>query len=131
MSVSSNQFHAMCNHSCMKLIQTSYFSVCPIPQAFTNRNSQILHPAHYGIFVVVLLHDCGPGSSVSIVTDYRLDGLGSKPGGDKIFSPSRPALGARPRSCKMGTRSFLAVKCGQGMLLTTIPPPTLWATPRL
>jgi len=36
---------------------------------------------------------CGPGSSVGIVTDYRLDNLGSNPGGDEIFSPSRPALG--------------------------------------
>ena len=36
---------------------------------------------------------CGPGSSVCIVTDYRLDGSGSHPGGYKIFPPSRPALG--------------------------------------
>ena len=36
---------------------------------------------------------CGPGSSVGIETDYRLDGLGSNPGGDEIFRPSRPALG--------------------------------------
>jgi len=36
---------------------------------------------------------CGPGSSVGIATDYGLDGPGSNPGGDKIFRPSRPALG--------------------------------------
>jgi len=35
---------------------------------------------------------CGPGSSVDIATDYGLDGPGSIPGGDEIFSPSRPAL---------------------------------------
>jgi len=35
---------------------------------------------------------CGPGSSVGIATDYRLDGLGSNPDGDEIFRPSRPAL---------------------------------------
>jgi len=35
----------------------------------------------------------GLGSSVGIATDYGLDGPGSNPGGDKIFSPSRPALG--------------------------------------
>ena len=35
----------------------------------------------------------GPGSSVSIVTDYELDGPGSNPGGDEIFCPSRPVLG--------------------------------------
>jgi len=34
-----------------------------------------------------------PGSSVSIVTDYGLDGPGSNPGEDEIFHPSRPALG--------------------------------------
>ena len=33
------------------------------------------------------------GSSVGIATDYGLDGSGSKPGGDEIFRPSRPALG--------------------------------------
>ena len=32
------------------------------------------------------------GSSVSIATDYGLDGPGSNPGGDKIFHLSRPAL---------------------------------------
>jgi len=36
---------------------------------------------------------CGPGSSVGIVTDYRLDGLGSNPGEDKIFRLSIPTLG--------------------------------------
>ena len=35
----------------------------------------------------------GPGRSVGIATDYELDGPGSNPGGDKIFRPSRPALG--------------------------------------
>jgi len=34
-----------------------------------------------------------PNSSVGIATDYGLDGLGSNPGGDEIFHPSRPALG--------------------------------------
>ena len=35
----------------------------------------------------------GPGSSVGIETDYGLGGPGSKPSGDEIFHPSRPALG--------------------------------------
>jgi hypothetical protein len=34
-----------------------------------------------------------PGSSVGIVTNYRLDGPGLNPDGDEIFRPSRPALG--------------------------------------
>ena len=47
--------------------------------------------------------------------------LGSNPGGDEIFPPSRPALGAHPPPCKMGTESFSGVKCGRGVLLTTHP----------
>ena len=39
----------------------------------------------------------GPGSSVSITTDYGLDGPGSNPGGDEIFRPFRPALGPTRR----------------------------------
>jgi len=39
------------------------------------------------------LHECGPGSSAGIVTDYGLDGPGLNPGGDEIFHLSRPALG--------------------------------------
>jgi len=44
-------------------------------------------------FTVVLECGCGPGSSVGIATGYGLDGPGSNSGGDKIFRPSRPALG--------------------------------------
>ena len=36
----------------------------------------------------------GPGSSVGVATDYRLDGPRSNPGGDEIFHPSRLALGS-------------------------------------
>ena len=36
---------------------------------------------------------CGLGSSVSIATDYGLDGPGLNPDGDEIFCLSRPALG--------------------------------------
>ena len=43
---------------------------------------------------------CGPGSSVSIATDYRLDGPGSNPGGDEIFRPSRLAVGPTQPSVK-------------------------------
>jgi len=84
----------------------------------------------------------GPGSSVGIATDYWLDGPGSNLGGDEIFRPFVP--GAHPPSYKMGTGSFLGVKCGWGVLLTTHPLlvprswksraislPTLWATPGL
>ena len=61
----------------------------------------------------------GPGNSVGIATDYRLDGSGSNLGGDEIFHPCRPALGPTQPPCKMGTGSFPAVKCGRSVLLTT------------
>ena len=40
-----------------------------------------------------LIFHCGPGSSIGIATDYGLDSLGSNPGEEEIFRPSRPALG--------------------------------------
>jgi len=73
----------------------------------------------------------GPGSSVGIATDYGLP-------------PVQTCPVAHPASSKMGTGSFLGVKCGRGVLLTThlllvprswksraIPLPTLWPTPDL
>ena len=45
------------------------------------------------ICVCVCVCVCGPGSSVGIATYYGQDSLGSNPGGDEIFQPSRPALG--------------------------------------
>ena len=35
---------------------------------------------------------CNIHTTVGMANDYELDGLGSKPGGDEIFRPSRPAL---------------------------------------
>jgi len=35
----------------------------------------------------------GPGSSVSMASDYGLDGPGSNPSGDEFFRSSRPVLG--------------------------------------
>jgi len=62
----------------------------------------------------------GPGSSVGIAADYGLDDRGSNPDGKEIFRPSRQAGPvAHLASCKMGTESFLLVKCGRGVLLTT------------
>jgi len=72
-------------------------------------------------FLTYLLTDCGPGSSVGIATDIRLDGLGieSRWGQDFLIIQTGP--GTHPASCTMGARSFPRVKCGRGVLLITHP----------
>jgi hypothetical protein len=64
-------------------------------------------------------------SSVSIVTGYRLGDQGSIPDGGRRFFlyPLHPASsGSHPASRTMGTRdSFLRVKCGCNVMLTTHP----------
>jgi hypothetical protein len=88
---------------------------------------------------------CGPGSSVGIVTDYGIDGPGIESRWRARFSaPVQTGLRAHRSSCTMGTGSFLGVKYGRGVMLTThpllvpwswksraIPLPTFWATPGL
>ena len=82
----------------------------------------------------------GPGSSVCMTR------LRTKQSGDRIpvgrdFAPVQAGPGSHPASCTMGIESFLGVKYGRGVLLTThpllvprswksraIPLPTLWAT---
>jgi len=60
----------------------------------------------------------GPGSLVGIPTDYGLDGPGLNPGGDKIFRPSRPALGPAQPPVKWVLGLSRGVKCGRGVPLT-------------
>ena len=56
--------------------------------------TMIWHSRQYiYIYIFIYLFICGPGSLVGIATDYGLEGPGSNPGEDKIFRPSRPALG--------------------------------------
>jgi len=52
---------------------------------------------------------CGLGSSVGIVTDYRLDGPGIEFRWGRDFPPVQTGPGAHPASCKMGTGSFQGV----------------------
>jgi len=61
---------------------------------FSPKNNLHTSPVHFYFplsDIVFIL--CGPGSSVSIVTNYGLDGPGSNPGGYEIFHPPRPVLG--------------------------------------
>ena len=96
------------------------------------------------ILLYLYIHQCGQGSWVGIANDYGLDGPGSNPYGGRDFPPVQTGPWAHPASCKMGTGSFLGVKCGRGVLLAihsllvprswksrAIPLPTLRATPGL
>ena len=96
------------------------------------------------IFVYALQRSCGPGSSVGIATELRAGRSGIESRWGRDFPPVQTGRGAHPASCKVGTWSFLGVKCGRGVLLTTypllvprswksraIPLPTLWTTPGL
>jgi hypothetical protein len=118
-------------------LSTVHHLLCPKTN-FMHSSNQIQHETklHHSYAWI-----SGPGSSVGIATNYGLDGLGSNPGGDKIFRLSRPALGPTQPPVKWLPGLPRGVKCGQGVLLTThpllvlrsrksraIPLPTLWAT---
>jgi len=62
------------------------------------------------ISLFLSLRGGGSGSSVGIVTDYGMDGLGSNSGGDKIFRLSRHALGPTQPPVQTGTGSFPGVE---------------------
>jgi len=61
----------------------------------------------------------GPGSSVGIATELRAGRSRIESRWGRDFLPLQTSPGAQPASCAMGTGSFLEVKCGQGVLLTT------------
>ena len=61
-----------------------------------------------------------PGGSIGIATDNGLDGPGSKPGGDEIFRPSRPALGPTQPTVKW-VGVFPGGRGGRGVELTPHP----------
>ena len=65
------------------------------------------------IYIYIYISNNRAGSSVGIVTDYRLDGLGSNPGG-RDFPPVQTSPVAHPASCKMGTGSFPGGKLWPG-----------------
>jgi len=64
-------------------------------------------PDYMAVFMSITVEFCAPGSSVGIATDYGLDRLGSNPGGDEIFCPSRPALVPTQPPVKWVTGLFL------------------------
>jgi hypothetical protein len=116
---------------------TTYIAYIVVSNAKWLREHEAMLRVTYITYLV-----SGPGSSVGIAPDYRLDTVrGSNPGGAIFSAPVQTGPGAHPTSCTMGTGSFPGVKCGWGVLLTThpllmprqwknraIPIPTLWAT---
>ena len=78
------------------------------------------HDISHVIYLTHILQDCGPGSSVGIATDYGWTVWDRIPVRARFSThPHRPW--GHPASCKMGTGSFMGVKCGHGVLLTTHP----------
>jgi hypothetical protein len=71
------------------------------------------------------------GSSVSMMSDYRLDDRVSSPGREKNFSSSlcvQTSSEDHPVSYPMGTGILPpGVKCGRGVTLTTHPIPNAGA----
>jgi len=69
-----------------------------------------------------VLMSSGPGSSVSIMIGYGLDGpeIESRRGA-RFSAPIQTSPGAHPALCAMGTRSFPGIKSCQGVTLTPNP----------
>jgi len=71
---------------------------------------------------------CGPGSVVSIVTGYGLEGPGNKSWlGARFSAPVQNGRGDHPASCTMGTGFFPGVKSGWGVTLSPHPLLVPWS----
>jgi hypothetical protein len=72
-----------------------------------------------------------PVRSLCVCTRVHFTGWtvpGSNPGRRRDFPHlTKPALGAHPASCTMGTGSFPAVKSGRGVTLNPHPPLVPWS----
>ena len=99
-----------------------------VPQLLPSATEIIISVPFTCYLILCHVIECGPGSVVSIVTGYRLDGPGIESQWGWDFPHlSRLAPGAHPAPCTMGTRSFLGVKSGQGMTLTPHPLLVPWS----
>jgi hypothetical protein len=69
------------------------------------------HISYMSIYLPTYPSNRGPGSSVGLATGYGLDGPGIESRWGRDFSHTfRPAPGAHPASCTMGTGSCPGVK---------------------
>ena len=72
-------------------------------------------------FQTLLKRNCGPGRSVGIATGLRARRSGDRIPVEPVFPPVQTGPVAHPASCTMGTMSFLGVKYGRSLPLTTHP----------
>ena len=101
-------------------------------------------PPIHGLRTVRSRIECRWGRDFPPIHGLRTGRSGIESRWGRDFPPVQTGLGAHEASCKMGTGSFLGVKCGRGVLLNThpllvprswksraIPLPTLCAKPGL
>jgi hypothetical protein len=73
-------------------------------------------------FLYFMFYYFTSGSVVGIAIGYGLDGPGIEPRwGARFSAPVQTGPGTHPASCIMGTWSFLRVKSGRGVMLTSHP----------
>ena len=97
---------------CLKAWEANYTVMqCHIPEECIFLSLfNVFYPIG-GLDIVCVLqnhftHRCGPGSSVSIATDYGLDGPGIESRWGRDFPPVQTGPRAHPASCTMGTGCF-------------------------
>jgi len=120
--------------------------LCSVPQ----RNNTTLCSHRFQCYSLNLIFPqpnkfkFGPSSSVGIASGCGLDDHDVESWWERDFPPLQTGSCTNPASCKIGTGSFLGVKCGLCLLLTThhllvqrsrkrtaITLPVIWATPGL
>jgi hypothetical protein len=106
---------------CISIRHSLYFTAEAKGRCF----SLVKKPKYVAFFTpkykLISLCYSAPGSSVSIGTDYELDGPGIESRWGRNFPPVQPGPGAHPASCTMRTRSYPGVKCDRDVLLITHP----------
>ena len=135
---------AFSNHRIILLGSQEYLASISIAASYSADQCIKLSPKNLTSFWLGYIKFGGPGSSVGIATELRTGRSEIESRWELGFPPVQTGPEVHPASCKMGTRSFPGIKCGRGVLLTTLPLlvplswkiratplPTLCATPGL
>jgi hypothetical protein len=94
---------------------------CYLPRAAGSSNGN--HPKHVEHFPDInkLCNVASCWIYIRTCDGYGLDGLGNRiPVEARFSAPVQAGPGANPTSCTMGTGSFLGVKSGRGVTLTSL-----------